>query len=124
MSVEVDNEQKFRVRFDLTPLFFDYNLKELIKAKSLILSKIREIELELLKGKSDFADKERIIILTTDFKELGLTNEKMRNAYVNEKLSEAKELIDFKKLEIGVKKDELEIITDLIRLNELELKGD
>ena len=106
------------------PVLFKLGLKALIKAKSDALILLRELELELLNAKHDLADKERIIVLTTDFKELGLTNEKMRNAYVNEKLSDYKIKIDVQKHRITTKKDDVEIINNLIELRELEMKGD
>ena len=55
---------------------------------------------------------------------MGLTNEKMRNAYVNEKLSDFKVKIDVQKHRITSKKDDIEIINDLIKLHELEIVGE
>lgn len=83
---------------------FKLGLKALIKAKSEALIQLREMELDLLNAKHDLADKERIILLTNDFKELGLTNEKMRNTYVNEELKDYKVKIDVKKHTITSKK--------------------
>lgn len=109
---------------DDLPVLFKLGLKALIKAKSDALILLRELELELLNAKHDLAEKERIILLTTDFKELGLTNEKMRNAYVNEKLHDFKVKMDVQKHRIASKHDDIEVINDLIKLNELELKGE
>lgn len=100
---------------------FELGLKELIKAKSDALIQLREMELDLLDAKHYLADEERTILLTTDFKELGLTDEKMRNTYVNEELKDYKVKIDVKKHSITSKKDDIVIMNDLIRLNELEL---
>ena len=123
MSETVLQEQTTEITGEL-PVLFKLGLKALIKAKSDALILLRELELDLLNAKHDLADKERVILLTTDFKELGLTNEKMRNAYVNEKLSDFKVKIDVQKHRITSKKDDIEIINDLIQLNELELQGE
>ena len=124
MNVKNEETTEKAVTMSLIPLYFSFGLRELIRAKSLTLSKIRKSELDLITAKHDLAEKERNVVLTTDFKELGLTNEKKRNAYVAEKVSKFKKEIDVKKLEISTKKDELDIIKDLIKINELELNGD
>ena len=123
MSETVVNEQITDFTGDL-PVLFKLGLKALIRAKSDALILLRELELELLNAKHDLADKERTILLTTDFKELGLTNEKLRTSYVNEKLSDYKIKIDVQKHRIASKRDDIEIINDLIKLNELEMKGE
>ena len=123
MTETAVTEQTTEITGEL-PVLFKLGLKALIKAKSDALILLRELELELMNAKHDLADKERIILLTTDFKELKLTNEKMRNAYVNEKLSDYKIKIDVQKHRIASKKDDIEIMNDLIRLNELEMKGE
>ena len=115
----MNNEQKTEFTDDLP--IFELGLKALIKAKSEALIQLRDMELDLLNAKHELADKERTILLTTDFKELGLTNEKMRNTYINEELKDYKVKIDAKKHTITSKKDDIEIMNDLIRLNELEL---
>ena len=55
---------------------------------------------------------------------MGLTNEKMRNAYVNEQLNDDNIKIDVLKHRITNKKDDIEIINDLIKFNELLMKGE
>ena len=122
MSETVLQEQTTEITGEL-PVLFKLGLKALIKAKSDALILLRELELELLNAKHDLAVKERNILLTTDFKDLGLTNEKMRSAYVNKQLSDYKVKIDVQKHRITSKKDDIEIINDLIQLNELELQG-
>ncbi len=123
MTESAVKEQTIDITAEL-PVLFKLGLKALIKAKSDALILLRELELELLNAKHDLAGKERTIILTTDFKELGLTNEKMRNAYVNEKLSDFKVKIDVQKHRIASKKDDIEVINDLIKLHELEIVGE
>ena len=123
MTESAVKEQTIDITAEL-PVLFKLGLKALIKAKSDALILLRELELELLNAKHDLAGKERTIILTTDFKELGLTNEKMRNAYVNEKLSDFKVKIDVQKHRIASKKDDIEVMNDLIKLHELEIVGE
>ena len=106
------------------PVLFKLGLKALIKAKSDALILLRELELDLLNAKHDLAKRERKLLLTTDFKELGLTNENMRTAYVNEELNDYKVKIDVQKHRISSKYDDIEVINDLIKLHELEMKGE
>lgn len=86
----------------MTKCLYDYNAEELIRNKDILLFRLRELEIELLK-------KETEILLTTDFKDLGLTNEKMRQAYINEKTMTLKE-------SIKAHKHSLEIVNDLLKL--------
>ena len=106
------------------PVLFEFGLKRLIRAKSATLIELRELELKLINAKHELAIKERNLLLNTNFKELGLTNEKMRNAYVNEQLNDDNIKIDVLKHGITNKKDDIEIINDLIKFNELLMKGE
>ena len=63
----------------------------------------------------DYKRKEAEILLTTDFKELKLTNEKMRQAYINKQLLPLKESIE-------LHKNSLNIVNDLIKLRMQEVK--
>lgn len=109
---------------DIVTDLFSLGSKALIKEKSCALNQLRVMELGLLRAKHHLADKERKILLTTDFKELGLTNEKLRTAYVNSQVSGDLAKIDFQKNKIAAKKDEIEIINDLMKFIELEMKGE
>ena len=120
MTETAVTEQTTEITGEL-PVLFKLGLKALIKAKSDALFNLRDLELGVLNAKQELAVKERNLLLTTDFKELGLTNEKMRNSYVNEKLGDDKVKIDILKYEIASKKDTIEIINDLIQL---EMKGE
>ncbi len=124
MTAMTEDTKANEISINLIPLYFGFKTKELIKAKSLTLSKIKDLELELLDAEHDLAYREMNLILETDFKALKLTNEKMRNAYINKQLFDERCDIDVKKYEISSKKDELKIINDLIRLNELECEGE
>lgn len=109
---------------EIYPVIFQLGLKALIRAKSNTLIQLRQIELGLINAKHELKVKERKLILNTDFKELGLTNEKMRNAYVDEQLNNDKIKIDVEKHRIASKKDDIEVINDLIKLHELEIAGE
>ena len=104
------------------PVIFEYGLKKLIRSKSDALLELRHLELTLINAKHELAIKERNLLLNTNFKELGLTNEKMRNAY--EQLSDDIIKIDVIKHNIASKKDDIEVVNDLIKFNELSMKGE
>ena len=87
---------------------FDYNAEELIRNKDIVQLRLTELEIEYKK-------KEAELLLTTDFKELKLTNEKMRTAYVDTQLIDLKE-------SIKLHKNSLNIVNDLIRLRMQEVK--
>ena len=106
------------------PVIFEFGMKKLIKSKSNALIELRHLELNLINAKHELAFKERDLLLNTDFKDLGLTNEKMRNAFVNEQLSGDIIKIDTIKHSIASKKDDIEVVNDLIKFNELLMKGE
>ena len=81
---------------------FTYNAEELIRNKDIVLLRLRQLEIDLLKKESE-------LLLNTDFKAEGLTNEKQRTAYVNSKTVELKEAIK-------AHKHSLEIVNDLLKL--------
>ena len=106
------------------PLIFDFGLKALIKMKSESLIILRDLQKDLLKIELDMGAEERNLYLNTDFKKLGLTNDKLRNSYVEDQLNDFRFDIAMKKHEIKSKKDDIEIINDLIKLNELKIAGE
>ena len=87
---------------------FNYNAEELIRNKDIVLLRLRQLEIKLLKKESE-------LLLTTDFKAEGLTNEKQRTAYVNSKTVELKD-------SIKAHKHSLEIVNDLLKLRLIEVK--
>lgn len=87
---------------------FNYNAEQLIRNKDIVLLRLRQLEIDLLKKEAD-------ILLNTDFKAEGLTNEKQRTAYVNSKTIELKEAIK-------AHKHSLEIVNDLLKLRLQEEK--
>ena len=86
----------------MTKCLFDYNAEELIRNKDIVLMRLRELEIELMKKESE-------LLLTTDFKEMKLTNESMRKAYLNKETMHLKEAIK-------AHKHSLTIVDDLLRL--------
>ena len=80
---------------------------ELIQNKDIVQLRLRELEIELMKKEAD-------LLLNTDFKAEGLTNEKQRTAYVNSKTIELKEAIK-------AHKHSLEIVNDLLKLRMQEV---
>ena len=86
----------------MTKCLFDYNAEELIRNKDIVQLRLTELEIEYKKQEAE-------LLLNTDFKELGLTNEKMRTAYVTNTLIDLKESIE-------LHKNSLNIVNDLIRL--------
>lgn len=92
----------------MTKCLFDYNAEELIQNKDKVLFRLNQLEIQLMKKEAD-------ILLNTDFKAEGCTNEKQRTAYVNQQTIELKEAIK-------AHKHSLTIVDDLIRLRMQEVK--
>lgn len=103
------------------PALFYMGLDELIHAKSVALLELRKLEGELNTTEQEFLHQESLLFLTTDFKDLGLTNEKMRKSYVYDELYDERCEIAVKKGDVEEKRDTIEIINHLIRLNEIKL---
>ena len=81
---------------------FDYDIEELIRNKDMVQFRLTELEIEYKKQEAE-------LLLNTDFKELKLTNDKMRTAYVTNALINLKESIE-------LHKNSLNIVNDLIKL--------
>ena len=89
---------------------FDYDCEELIRNKDVVQFRLTELEIEFKKQEAE-------LLLNTDFKALGLTNDKQRTAYVTNALIDLKESIE-------LHKNSLNIVNDLIKLRLLETKND
>jgi hypothetical protein len=87
---------------------FDYDALELIKNKDIVLLRLRKLEIDLMKKEAD-------LLLNTDFKALGYTNEKQRTAYVNNETMQLKQ-------SIKAHKHSLTIVDDLLKLRMQEVK--
>ena len=86
---------------------YDMTAEELIQNKDYCLT-------ELTLAQNDLMKKENELLLNTDFKELKLTNEKMRTAYINEQCIAEKNRVN------GYK-NSLAIINDLLKLRLMEM---
>lgn len=86
---------------------YDMSAEELIQNKDYCLT-------ELTLAQNDLMKKENELLLNTDFKELKLTNEKMRTAYINEQCIAEKNRVN------GYK-NSLAIINDLLKLRLMEM---
>jgi hypothetical protein len=98
--------------FKLTP-------NELIESKLYTLQKYRVKEAQIINLKQLIGLKETELLLGTDFKAEGCTNEKQRTAYINNKLRADKNQLDWLKYDLAKFTDDLALIDDL-----LKYKGD
>lgn len=92
---------------------------ELIEAKLHTLQKYRVKEAQIINLKQLTSLKETELLLETDFKAKGCTNEKQRTAYINNKLRADKNQLDWLKYDLAKFTDDLALIDDL-----LKYKGD
>ena len=93
-------------------------VNELIVEKGKLQNKIQMKKAEILSLKHLISIQETSLLLNTDFKELGLTNEKQRTAYINDKLRTKKEEMDWLKYDLTILTDDVEIINDLLKEGE------
>ena len=100
---------------------YDFTVEELIQLKELRLKDLRTKQWELLTKEDEIRNAESILLLNTDFKELKLTNEKMRSAFINDALHEQKFMLTQLKHEVKQNEDVLVLINDLIELRLKEL---
>ena len=90
---------------------FEMTAEELIENKDLCLTNLTRVKL-------DYKMKEAKLLLETDFKELKLTNESMRKAYITKQLAEEKEALESFENSLAIVNDLLKL-----RLTELTLQG-
>ena len=86
---------------------YDMTCEELIQNKDYCLT-------ELTLAQNDLMKKENELLLNTDFKAEGCTNEKQRTAYVQERVTTEKARVD------GYK-NSLTILNDLLKLRLMEM---
>ena len=98
---------------------FRYTPNQLIEAKLYTFQKYRIKEAEIINLKQLIGLKETELLLETDFKAEGCTNEKQRTAYINNKLRADKNQLDWLKYDLAKFTDDLALIDDL-----LKYKGD
>lgn len=90
-------------------------MDELIDIKKLTLKKIGQKKAQIILLTQTIKSKEHKLLLTTDFKAEGLTNEKMRNAFISEELFDETVALDWAKYDLFVFENELSVINDLIQ---------
>ena len=93
-------------------------MSDLIETKRSILKQSENKKAEIIALKHLISIKETAILLNTDFKAEGCTNEKQRSAYINDKLRELKEELDWLKYDLTILEDDVEIINDLLKEGE------
>ena len=91
---------------------------DLIETKKLLLQRIDNKKALILSKNLVYKYEETKLLLETDFKELGLTNEKMRNAFITQELFELKSELEWLKYDLNVLENELSVINDLINQGE------
>ena len=94
----------------MTKCLWDYNIEELIRNKDIVLMRLRELEIELMKKEAD-------LWLNTDFKSKGCTTDKLRGQYVKAHTIELNEAIK-------AHKHSIEVVNDLLRLRMKEIGGE
>ena len=89
-------------------------VKETITEKANVLNKMQRKKAEIIALKHLISIQETALLLNTDFKELGLTNEKQRSAYLNDKLREKREEMDWLKYDLSSLENDLDMINTLL----------
>ena len=101
---------------------YDFNAQELIQFKEQRQKEIESVYFKLVTAELDLRNIENSLWLNTDFKAQGLTNDKMRTAFVSENTREIRFEINTLKYELKQQENLLIIINDLIRLRLQEVK--
>ena len=100
---------------------YNFSAEQLIQSKELRLKELRTKQWELLTKEDEIRNSESQLLLKTDFKELKLTNEKMRTAYINDALHKQKFELTQLKHEVKQIEDSLTIVNDLLNLRLKEI---
>ena len=93
-------------------------MSDLIETKKLLLQRIDNKKALILSKNLTYKYEETKLLLETDFKAEGLTNEKLRNAFITKKLFNSKKEIEWLKYDLNVLENELSVINDLINQGE------
>ena len=101
---------------------YDMEAKDLIQLKEMRLRELRSVYYKLLMKEREIKNGENNVLLKTDFKSLGLTNEKQRTAYVQEASAKDRFELDHLRYEYKQQEDDLVILNDLIKLRLMEVK--
>ena len=103
---------------------FDFNAEDLIKLKDMRLKDLDSKYFEVISRESDLKNAENELYLKTDFKELKLTNDKLRNAFVSKATLELRFKLDMARYELKQQENMLTIINDLLKLRMQEVKSE
>ena len=102
---------------------FNLNLEELVYEKMfLMFEKLTPANAKLQNAEIELETVTQKLLLETDFKSLGLTNEKMRTAHIKNCTAELTQKIDEIRKEAVFYKSKITIINDLIETRRFELK--
>ena len=108
----------------MTKCIFEFNAEELIQLKEKRLQELTSKYYEVISRETDLKTAENELYLQTDFKELKLTNDKLRNAYVSKATQDARLKLDIAKYELKTQENLLTIINDLLKLRMQEVKSE
>ena len=103
------------------PTIYEFNAQELIQSKELRLTSLRSKYYQVVTKENEIKNIENTLYLKTDFKELKLTNDKMRTAYVSDALHKERFELTHLKYELKQEEDSLQIINDLLNLRLKEI---
>ena len=101
---------------------YDMDALQLIQLKEMRLTELRSKYYDLITKEREIKNGENNVLLKTDFKSLGLTNEKQRTAYVQDVSAKDRFQLDQLRYELKLQEDDLEILNDLIKLRLMEVK--
>ena len=108
---------------DVTANIFRLNLEELIYEKMFILfEKLFVADNKYQDAKVELQTQSDKLLLETDFKSMGLTNEKQRNAYMKPLLAELEDKKEEATANVKFYENKLKILNDLISLRKMELR--
>ena len=108
---------------DKEKCIFDLTAEELIQLKDMRLKDMESKYFEVSSRETDLKSAENELYLNTDFKELKLTNDKLRNAYVSKATLENRIKLDLARYELKQQENMLTIINDLLALRMQEVKN-
>lgn len=97
-------------------ILFELDALQLIKVKEQVHTKLESKYFELVTRENDLKNVENSLWLKTDFKSQGLTNDKMRTAFVSDNSSDIRFKIAMAKYELKQLENHIKIINDLIIL--------
>lgn len=93
---------------------FELNEKQLLIEKEKLLKTLRKEKIKLVKMECENKHKERKLYLETDFANLKLTNDKLRNSFVQNKLEKSEYEIKIHKIFLKEIEDNIKLIDDIL----------